>query len=82
MVLSTVPGYAVLTVTDSGPGFDQDALSRIFDPFFTTRASGSGLGLSVCRKIIEGYGGSITASNSSFGGAEVTVQLPLAKEHT
>jgi len=82
VVLSTVPGYAVLTVTDSGPGFDQDALSRIFDPFFTTRASGSGLGLSVCRKIIEGYGGSITASNSSFGGAEVTVQLPLAKEHT
>ena len=80
--LSTVPGYAVLTVTDTGPGFDQDALPRIFDPFFTTRAKGSGLGLAVCRKIIEGYGGSIAAANNSFGGAELTVQLPLAKEQT
>lgn len=80
VVLSTVPGYAVLLVSDSGPGFEQEALPRIFDPFFTTRASGSGLGLAVCRKIIEGYGGSIAAANNSFGGAEVTVQLPLVKE--
>lgn len=82
VVLSALPNYAVLTVADSGPGFDHDALSRIFDPFFTTRPSGSGLGLTVCRKIVEGYGGSIAATNTSFGGAEITVQLPLAKEQT
>lgn len=80
VVLSEAQGCVVLAVVDSGPGFKHDDLPRIFDPFFTTYADGSGLGLAVCRKIVEGYGGTITAANNDFGGAEVTVCLPFAKE--
>lgn len=80
VVLSSDQSTATLVVADSGAGFAEQDLRRIFDPFFTTRASGSGLGLAVCRKIVEGYGGSIAAANNSFGGAEITVRLPLAKE--
>jgi two-component system, NtrC family, sensor histidine kinase HydH len=71
---------ATILITDNGPGFAVESLQRAFDPFFTTRASGSGLGLAVCRKIAEGYGGTITAKNGGAGGAEITLQLPLAKE--
>lgn len=79
--LSSDHEQAVLTITDCGPGFAEDSLKRAFDPFYTTRASGSGLGLAVCRKIIEGAGGRITAANGSAGGAELTLILPLLKEH-
>lgn len=78
--LSSDHEQAVLTITDCGPGFTEDALKRAFDPFYTTRASGSGLGLAVCRKIIEGAGGRITAANGSAGGAELMLILPLLKE--
>jgi two-component system sensor histidine kinase HydH len=72
---------AVITMTDSGPGFAKEDLSRVFDPFYTTRANGSGLGLSVCRKIAEGYGGSISAENGRSGGAVVALRLPLSGEN-
>ena len=71
---------ATILITDNGPGFAEESLQRAFDPFYTTRASGSGLGLAVCRKIAEGYGGTITAKNGDADGAEITLQLPLAKE--
>lgn len=70
---------AAMNVRDTGPGFPDDAMERLFDPFFTTRASGTGLGLAVCRKIAEGYGGSIEAANSSGGGAELMIKLPLSR---
>lgn len=73
-------GVATVLIADQGAGFDADALKRGFDPFYTTRPSGSGLGLAVCRKITEGYGGTITVENAEEGGAVVTLMLPLAKE--
>lgn len=73
---------ATLTISDNGPGFTVESLKRAFDPFFTTRASGSGLGLAVCRKIVEAYGGTIKLANGCRGGAEITVTLPLAKEQS
>lgn len=72
--------HATIVITDQGPGFGLDTLKNAFDPFYTTRPSGSGLGLAVCRKIVEGYGGTINAENSEEGGAMVTLVLPLAKE--
>ncbi len=72
--------HATIVITDQGPGFDLDTLKKVFDPFYTTRPSGSGLGLAVCRKIVEGYGGTLTAENSKEGGAMLTLVLPLAKE--
>lgn len=71
---------ARITVADRGPGFPPDLLPRLFTPFFTTRANGSGLGLAVCRKLAEGYGGTIIAANGTSGGAEITLNLPLTKE--
>lgn len=70
---------AVLAVADSGPGFEQNLLLRVFEPFVTTKVSGGGLGLAVCRRIVEGCNGSITAENRPSGGALVTVRLPCVQ---
>lgn len=82
VVLSNTPEQAMVQVIDHGRGFTAESLKRAFDPFFTTRPSGSGLGLAVCRKIVEGYGGTITAANNSNGGAVITLCLPLAKDES
>jgi PAS domain S-box-containing protein len=65
----------VLRVRDHGPGVASEMVSRIFDPFFTTKAEGLGLGLNICRTIVEGHRGSLTVHNSSGGGAIFTLQL-------
>ncbi len=68
-----------LRFTDTGPGIPQEDLSRIFDPFYTTKepGRGTGLGLSVCYRIVEGLGGSIRAENSPDHGATIIVDIPL-----
>ena len=67
----------VLTVADTGAGLSDDALPRLFEPFFTTKASGSGLGLATCHRIVTAHLGDITARNRSEGGAEFSVALPV-----
>ena len=69
--------WAVVEVTDSGPGFDPDTIDKLFEPFFTTKDAGTGLGLPIVRSIIESHGGSVHLSNSEEGGARVEVLLPL-----
>jgi signal transduction histidine kinase len=71
---------AVVRVEDSGPGIAKEHLDRLFDPFFTTKAvgRGTGLGLPVCRQIVEMHGGTIDIGNRDGGGARVTVTLRLA----
>lgn len=71
-------GRLVYTVRDRGPGLPAADLDRIFEPFYTTRASGTGLGLAVSRRIVELHGGTIAARNVTGGGAELTVELPGA----
>jgi two-component system, NtrC family, nitrogen regulation sensor histidine kinase GlnL len=72
------PGkFMRLEVADTGPGFPTADLHRVFEPFFTTKARGSGLGLSICERIVAGHGGTIQAENRRGGGAVVTVTLPL-----
>jgi C4-dicarboxylate-specific signal transduction histidine kinase len=66
-----------IAVRDSGSGIDGDP-NRIFDPFFTTKSDGMGLGLSICRTIIEGQGGRIQASNNPLHGATVAFTLPIS----
>jgi signal transduction histidine kinase len=68
--------YAEILVQDSGPGIPADAVEKIFQPFFTTKATGTGLGLAVVRRIVEGHGGSIEVSRISPG-AEFRLRLPL-----
>jgi signal transduction histidine kinase len=69
-------GQVQVTIDDSGPGFDPTRMDRIFDPFYTTRAEGMGMGLAVCRSIVESHAGHIHAANRPEGGARVTITLP------
>jgi C4-dicarboxylate-specific signal transduction histidine kinase len=67
------------SLEDSGPGIDPRHLGRLFRGFFTTKDTGMGMGLSVCRTIIEAHGGELRADNySRFGGARFRFQLPLS----
>jgi signal transduction histidine kinase len=52
----------------------------MFEPFFTTKSLGIGMGLAICRRIVEGHGGRIGAENRDAGGARISVRLPLAGE--
>jgi len=69
-------GSIVLAVSDSGPGIAPEAQKMLFDAFFTTKPDGMGMGLSICRSIVEAHGGNISASNLDSGGARIAVSLP------
>jgi C4-dicarboxylate-specific signal transduction histidine kinase len=65
-----------ITVTDAGPGIPPEQLDQIFAPFFTTRPDGLGLGLNICRTIVEAHGGSMSVENPAGGGAAFSFTLP------
>jgi signal transduction histidine kinase len=71
------PGL-VLAVEDDGPGLPPGLGDRIFEPFVSTKETGLGLGLSICRRIVESHGGTLTAADRPGGGAAFTVRLPAA----
>jgi signal transduction histidine kinase len=64
-------------VRDFGPGIDREKLERIFEPFFTTKGSGLGMGLSVCRSIVEAHEGRIWAENNPDRGATFVFEIPV-----
>jgi signal transduction histidine kinase len=71
------PETVCCSIEDSGPGIDPTHLPRLFDGFFTTKDSGMGMGLPICRSIIEAHEGSIRADNdSTLGGARFSFALP------
>jgi PAS domain S-box-containing protein len=67
----------VITITDTGPGISVDVRQRIFEPFFTTKARGTGLGLSVARRIIEAHNGTISFESKEGQGTRFMIELPL-----
>ncbi|AUI87518.1 histidine kinase [Vibrio azureus] len=83
-------------ISDNGPGMDQVSLSRIFDPFFTTKPEGLGLGLTISKRILESYQGTLSAyqgdknqapsvsacSGVHLGGMTFTIRLPLIKQNS
>ncbi|MGX4583552.1 ATP-binding protein [Paenibacillus chitinolyticus] len=64
-------------IEDNGRGMDQKTLSKLFDPFFTTKEDGTGLGLSVCYRIIKNHGGVIHVESEVGEGTSFRIQLPL-----
>jgi two-component system, sensor histidine kinase FlrB len=71
---------AAISVTDTGPGMVAGSGEKIFEPGFSTRPGSPGLGLAVCRKIVEQHGGKLEASNRAGVGASFTLTLPLGEE--
>ena len=68
-------GEVHVTVRDSGPGIAREVISNIFEPFFSTKKNGTGIGLAICRTIVEAHNGRISAENNSGGGAAVHFTL-------
>jgi two-component system sensor kinase FixL len=62
-------GWVEVRISDTGPGLPPEVLAHLFQPFVTTKADGLGVGLSICRTIIEAHGGEISAFNRPEGGA-------------
>ena len=63
-------------MADNGLGMDEDVRDQIFDPFYTSREDGTGLGLALCRKIIDNHGGSIEVRTASGEGTEFVFVFP------
>jgi C4-dicarboxylate-specific signal transduction histidine kinase len=82
VLLSTRPvdGGVMVGVSDSGPGIDPEIIETIFESFMTTKGHGMGLGLTLCRTIIEAQGGHVQAENLPQGGARISFWLPFGKE--
>ncbi|WP_454743171.1 PAS domain-containing sensor histidine kinase [Cupriavidus necator] len=74
------PEQVKLTVRDSGNGFRAGDAEHLFNPFFTTKTDGMGMGLSICRSIVEAHGGRIWAESPNDGGASLQVVLPIQHE--
>jgi signal transduction histidine kinase len=67
----------LVTIEDSGTGIEKNDKDRIFEPFFTTKSSGTGVGLAICRSIVEAHGGSLRASANNPHGTIFYVALPI-----
>ena len=69
--------HVLVVFTDTGGGISPEDMSKIFDPYFTTKASGSGLGLMIVRRIVREHGGEIDIVNNEGRGISLTIRLPL-----
>jgi C4-dicarboxylate-specific signal transduction histidine kinase len=77
-----IGGRARVSVCDTGTGIDPDRVTKLFEPFFSTKEHGMGLGLSICRSIIEAHGGQIRARTIPESGAAVSFWVPVVEGDT
>jgi two-component system, sporulation sensor kinase E len=66
-----------ITITDTGVGMSKDVLEKIWTPFFTTKAKGMGLGLSICKRIVEAHNGNISVESEVGNGTSFTITVPV-----
>lgn len=69
-----------ICITDSGPGIPDDELIQIFQPFFTTKETGTGLGLPICKSIIESLNGTLHIENVSPNGVKIMIKIPQSQK--
>ncbi|RHW74750.1 PAS domain-containing sensor histidine kinase [Colwellia sp. RSH04] len=69
-----------INIRDQGPGMALDVMKKAFLPYYSTKKEGSGIGLSICREVIDAHHGKIALNNHPEGGLQVMLSLPLAKE--
>ena len=74
VAISSDSEFVTILVRDSGSGIPDDLFEKIFEPMFTTKKTGTGLGLVICKSIVEQHGGSISVSNKP---TTFTIKLPL-----
>jgi two-component system, LuxR family, sensor kinase FixL len=70
-----------ISVADSGPGLDREVVERLFQPFVSTKRSGMGLGLSICRTIVEAHGGQLWSEPNPTGGTIFGFSLAAVPRH-
>jgi PAS domain S-box-containing protein len=71
----------IVTMKDTGPGVATSDLPRLFEPFFTTKQGGMGMGLAICRTMVEAHGGQLSAESTPGSGATFRLTLPVVREH-
>jgi signal transduction histidine kinase len=74
----TNPGMVRVSIKDTGTGIDPSNIDRVFKPYFTTKANGMGMGLVICRSIIENHEGRIWVSPRTDGGSVLQFELPTS----
>lgn len=77
IILQKDANSCVIRVEDTGIGMQKEQLTKVFDPFYSMKKDGSGLGLTVCKRIIETFGGQITIDSTPNAGTQVEITLPL-----
>ena len=80
--MRSADGMVEVSVADSGPGLPALVREKLFQPFVTTKPSGIGLGLSLCRDIVQAHGGRIWQADHPGGGTEFRFTLPVAQQDT
>jgi signal transduction histidine kinase len=75
---ATESGELIVTIEDNGPGIEPDVLARLFEPFVTTKSTGMGMGLSICRSIVEAHGGRLSTAPASPHGTVFEIVLPMS----
>lgn len=67
-----------IRIDDNGDGFDPQVAARLFEPLFTTKPHGMGMGLSICKSIVEAHNGQLELAPREHGGTRATVTLPVS----
>lgn len=80
IALGSADGYANLTIADRGCGIDAGVAGQLFDPLFTTKTEGMGMGLAICRSVVENHRGRLSFEANPEGGTVFHVLLPLAPQ--
>ncbi len=65
-----------VSFSDTGVGIPSDVMTKLWSPFFTTKARGMGLGLTICRRMVEAHGGTVSAESSEGKGSTFTITIP------